>query len=137
MIKMQNYMTVDLETGEKSYSALPKGVELPTGAIPVDKQPKGQFVSHCATTGKLLTDHAAAADAVASPQAIAAAHASKVLEARLYIKGIEVEGYLAAEAKALKIPIADLVAIVLQKAEAAIASETERRVNKAKGLQAS
>lgn len=84
--------------------------------------------------GEWVTDHAAAADHQAGPAAIAAAHIAKVIEARLLVvNGIDVEGVLSAEAKALSVSLVDLAGSVLKNAQTALEAEVARRVQKEKG----
>ncbi len=114
------------EPHPKGHNGKPKPIEVPR--LPED------FEDWDEVQGKFVKDHPGAADHKAGVVAIAAAHASKILEARLFVKGVEVDGYLSAEAAALNIPIAELVDSVIQKAEAALASEVQRRIEKSKGV---
>jgi hypothetical protein len=84
-------------------------------------------------TGKFVVDMAAKADAEAGLEAIQAAHARKAIEAVMLSAGLAVDGMLAAEAKALGVPLDDLVAQVLAKAEDAVTAEVARRLAKHEG----
>lgn len=63
-------------------------------------------------------------------QAIAKEHAEKAIEARLLLAGVDIEGYVSAEAAATGRPVLELAAEIAGKAQTDITRAVARRVGK-------
>ena len=83
--------------------------------------------------GRFVCNEAARGDHEAGPDAISRAHDQKALEALLINAGIKVDGMLAAEARALRLPLEELALQVAAKLRPEIEAEVTRRKKK-KGI---
>lgn len=100
--------------------------------VEVPRMPN-DFEDWDAAKGAFVKNHAAAADHAVGPEAIAKAHAQKAIEALLLKAGIDIDGILSAEAKALKLPKEELADKIIERSKVALANEVKRRIEKNKG----
>lgn len=118
-----------IEDGEKSYCKLPEGVDLPEGAIEVDRLPNDfeDFVD-----GKWVKDNKLKADIIYNEKHVNTAHIQKAIEAKLIKNGYDFKGLslLEKEATELNLNLADLVDSVIQNNNSFEEEEIQRRILK-------
>lgn len=121
-----HYMQIDPHTQVKSYHSVPSEDLVPEDAWIVDGLPTGDFEAHCPIAGDIVCDVAAKADADAGPQAIAAAHARKSVEASLIIAGYDFDGLVRAEAALRGVSELELAHTIKERSDEAVVRELER-----------